>query len=490
MAAQTTVDLLRAIASAHPDAEAFVEVDRRLTFSAWDRAADGVASAFAQSGVGRGDVVVLVLPSSIEYAVCYQAAMRLGAVTSGINPRLGPVEAGAIVQRCQPRLVVGEAEFGPSVSTIRPVSLGAASALDAPRLPRLDPADPVAIVWTSGTTGQPKGAVFDHRNLAAVAGGAGEMGAPFDRRFSPLPFSHVGYMTRPWEEIEKVITTIIPPTPWKAGDSLSLMERESVTVGQGVPTQWRLILSHPDFDSTDLSSLRIAGTGAAPVAPELVREMQDRLGCSVVIGYTSTEAAITTGSRPGDSPELIHRTVGKARETVSLRIVGDGGAVVGEGEIGRVQCRSGAVMRGYWHDPERTAEVLDSDGWLTTGDLGYLDEAGYLTLVGRRSEMYIRGGYNVYPAEVEAVLSEHPSVDAVAVVGLPDDVLGEIGAAFVVPAVGMTPDAETLRWWCGQRLADYKAPDRLVVVAELPLTAMNKVDKRALASMAQCATGR
>jgi acyl-CoA synthetase (AMP-forming)/AMP-acid ligase II len=289
-------------------------------------------------------------------------------------------------------------------------------------------------------------------------------------------------MSRAWEEVAKVITTIIPATPWKADDTLRLMETERVTVGQGVPTQWRLMLDHPSFGTTDLSSLRIAGTGAATVPPDLVREMQRRLGVPVVIGYTSTEAAITTGTVPGDSPDVISRTVGRARENVELEVVDDGGGPVATGEVGRVRCRSRAVMRGYWRDPERTAEVLDTDGWLTTGDLGFLDERGYLTLVGRRSEMYIRGGYNVYPAEVEKVLSEHAAVAQAAVLGVPDPVLGEIGVAFIVAAGEAGPSLDELRSWCRRELADYKAPDRLVLVDALPVTPVGKVDKLALST--------
>jgi acyl-CoA synthetase (AMP-forming)/AMP-acid ligase II len=262
------------------------------------------------------------------------------------------------------------------------------------------------------------------------------------------------------------------------------MARERVTVGQGVPTQWRLVLDHPDFARSDLTSLRIAGTGAATVPPELVREMEQRLRCPVVIGYTSTEAAITTGTVPGDSPEVISQTVGRPRVNVALEVVDDEARVCPTGEVGRVRCRSDAVMRGYWKDPARTAEVLGPEGWLTTGDLGFLDERGYLTLVGRRSEMYIRGGYNVYPAEVERVLSEHSSVAQVAVLGVADPVLGEIGVAFVVAAPDATPQLGDLRTFCKAALADYKAPDRLVVVEALPLTSVGKIDKRLLAEYA------
>ena len=473
---ETTVSLLREVAAEHPDRAAFVEVDRRLSFSEWDRAADGVAALFADRGVGPGDVVALLVPSSIDYAVCYQAAMRLRAITTGINTRLGPPEIASILDRTEPRVVIRDVDLE---------AVRAAYSNDPPReLPHVRADDPVAIVWTSGTTGVPKGAVFDHGNLRAVAIGAGAMGARFDVRLAPLPFAHVAFMSRPWEEIENAITTVITPTPWTATDALHLMARERVTVGQGVPTQWRLVLDHADFERRDLSSLRIAGTGAATVPPELVREMEQRLGCPVVIGYTSTEAAITTGTVPGDSPEVISQTVGRPRANVALEVIDDEGRGCPTGVVGRVRCRSAAVMRGYWQDAARTAEVLGPDGWLTTGDLGFLDARGYLTLVGRRSEMYIRGGYNVYPAEVERVLSEHRSVAQVAVLGVPDPVLGEVGYAFVVAAPTGPPELAELRTFCQAALADYKAPDRLVVVDALPLTTVGKVDKRSLAEYA------
>ncbi len=470
--ARTTVDLLRAVADVDGDRDAFVEAGRRVTFGAWDRAADGLAAHWVDAGVGAGDVIALMLPSSIDYAVCYQAAMRVRAITTGINIRLGPAEVASILERASPRVIVRDEDLD---------AVREAYALDPPvKMPRVRSDDAVAIVWTSGTTGMPKGAVFDHDSLAAVAVGAGALGERFDRRLSPLPFAHVAFMSRPWEEIEKVITTVITSTPWNAGETLHLMESERVTVGQGVPTQWRLVLDHPAFETADLSSLRIAGTGAATVPPDLVREMERRLGCLVVIGYTSTEAAITTGTVPGDSPEMIARTVGRARANVELEVVDDEGRACATGEVGRVRCRSGAVMREYWRDPQRTAEVLDARGWLSTGDAGFLDERGYLTLVGRKSDMYIRGGYNVYPAEIERVLSEHAAVGQVAVVGIPDPVLGEIGLAFVVPVAGATPHLHDLRAHCRAALADYKAPDRLEIIDALPLTSVGKVDKRAL----------
>jgi acyl-CoA synthetase (AMP-forming)/AMP-acid ligase II len=464
---------MRDVVQRHGEREAIVDGDRRLTFAEWDRAAGGVASALRERGVDKGDVVALRLPSSIEFAVCYQGALRLGAITTGINTRLGPSEVDGILEQAEARMVIGP-DAADNVATW--------SRLDPPsRLPALDPSDPVAIVWTSGTTGRPKGAVFDHANLEAVARGAGALSAFADRRLSPLPFAHVAYMTRVWDELERAITTVITPTPWNAGAALHLIERERVTVAQGVPTQWTLMLDHPDMESTDVSSLRLASTGAATVPAELVRRMKKVLGCPVVVRYTSTEASLTTGTGLDDADDDVAHTVGCARDGVEVRVVDGAGRVAGPGVVGRVQCRSGAVMRGYWRDPERTAAVLGADGWLTLGDFGSLDARGYLTLAGRESEMYIRGGYNVHPAQVELTLADHPAVARAAVVGVPDRVLGQVGAAWVVLEPGAAVTAGDLRAWVRARLADYKAPDRVTFVDELPLTSMLKTDKRELA---------
>jgi acyl-CoA synthetase (AMP-forming)/AMP-acid ligase II len=488
VAVDTTVDLFDTVVARAGQAVAFVDGDRRLTFAEWARAADGLASRLAGMGVGRGDVVGVCLPSSIEFAVAYQAAMRLGAITSGMNPRLGPAEVDHVLERSEPVVVVTDAAVA-GVPTISAAEV--ATAADQPALvdrPRLRAEDPVAIVWTSGTTGRPKGSVFDHACLRAMAEGAGALSAPGDRRLSPLPFAHVGSMTRVWDELANAVTTVIVPTPWTAAAALGLIERERVTVGQGVPTQWQMMLDHPDFDRTDTSSLRLAATGAARVPPELVRQLRARLGCPVVVRYTSTEASLSTGTLPEDPVEVVAETVGRPAPGVELEVRGKDGAVRPTGEVGTICLRSRARMRGYWRDPERTAEAIDPDGWLVTNDLGFVDQRGDLRLAGRVSEQYQRGGYNVYPVEVENLLDTHPAVARAAVLGAPAPVLGEIGVAFVVPADrGAPPDLDELRAFCRARLADYKAPDAMVVVDELPLTPMAKVDKQALVESAAAA---
>jgi acyl-CoA synthetase (AMP-forming)/AMP-acid ligase II len=348
-----------------------------------------------------------------------------------------------------------------------------------PPLPVLGADRPVAICWTGGTTGRPKGVLFDQANLAAVAQASGVLSAPFDRRLSPLPFAHVGTMTRAFDEIGRVITTVISPPQWTAAEAIRLLSAERVTVAQGVPTQWELMLRQPALVEADLSSLRLAAAGASRVPPDLLRRMRAALGVPVVNRYASTEAAVICGTRPGDPDEVVTETVGRPESSVELRVVDDAGRPLPAGEIGRVQVRSGAVMKGYWRDPAATAEVLDADGWLTVGDLGTLDADGNLSFMGRSGDSYLRGAYNVYPVEVERELAEHPMVAQAAVVAVPDPVLGEVGVAYVVAdgEVGV----QELVGWVGGRLADYKRPDHVVVVDELPLTTLGKVDRRRLA---------
>jgi acyl-CoA synthetase (AMP-forming)/AMP-acid ligase II len=357
----------------------------------------------------------------------------------------------------------------------------AAAGMPRTRVPRTRPDDPACIVWTSGTTGTPKGAWFDHDALRASAEMSGILSARFDRRSMPLPFAHAGYMNKVWDQLAFVITCVLLPGVWTAEGMLDVLVRERVTGGQGVPTQWTKVLELPGLADADLSALRLASTGSAPVSPELAERMRTRLGCPIVVRYACTESSTMTGTEPDDPPEVLLNTVGRPRPGVENVLVDEGGDVVAPGETGIIRMRTPCQMRGYWNDPERTAAAMSDDGWILTGDLGRFRADGNLVLCGRRTEMYIRGGYNVYPLEVENVLADHPGVERVAVVGADAPVIGEIGVAFVVPAdPDAPPSLEELRAWCRERMADYKAPDRVETLDELPLTAMLKVDKAAL----------
>ena len=449
----TTGDLFEEIAGREPDAPAYVEGDEQLTFAEWVNTADSLAAELVERGVRAGDVVAIMLPPSIDYAIAYAAAVRLGAVATGINMRLGPHEITAILERCEPRALLHDVAGDPiPAGAVRPeLLMPRADLRDAARAGTAlvdramrRPDDPVCIVWTSGTTGTPKGAWFDHRGLAASAALSNILSAPFDRRLMPIPFSHSGYMNKLWDQLESVIASVLLPGAWSAEMMLDVMVKERVTVGQGVPTQWAKLVDLPELATADLSALRLCSTGAAPVTPELAEKMRTRLGCPVVVRYACTESSSITGTRPDDPPETLLHTVGRPQEGVELKLVDDEtGAEVAPGETGVITLRSPCGMRGYWRDPVRTAETLSPDGWITTSDLGRLDADGNLVLLGRTSEMYIRGGFNVHPLEVERVLADHPLVSRVAVIGAPAPVIGEIGIAFVVaedPAQPPTTD--------------------------------------------------
>jgi len=252
-----------------------------------------------------------------------------------------------------------------------------------------------------------------------------------------------------------------------------------------------MLLEHPDRAQHDLSCLRSVLLGGAPSTPALIRRVQETLGATVHVRYSSTEVGIATGSLADDPIEILSTTVGKPTPGVELRIVDGDRRSLPSGEVGTVAIRSPATMRGYWRNPEATAETIDADGWVHTGDLGWLDEAGYLHLRGRESEMFIRGGFNVYPSEVEDVLARHPKIVRAAVVGVPDERMGEIGWAYVqARRPDDPPTLAELRDFVGHELASFKRPDGLTIVPELPVTPMFKVDKRALHALERSRDGR
>ncbi|MBD8561805.1 acyl--CoA ligase [Pseudomonas fluorescens] len=492
---ETFADALEAVAAQFPGYEAYVEGARRLSFSDWYREADGLAGALFARGIGPGDVVLIALESSIEFASACAATLLLGCVASGVNTRLGANEIRAIIEGSGAKVLITEdqAEVPAEVSLVIRRTLLAALCRESPlgtRRPRGRGSDPAIIVWTSGTTGQPKGAWFDHHNLEAAVHTAGPMAAAFDRRLVSTPFAHAGYMTKLWEQLAFVTTNVISPVPWRVHDMLRLIVKERITWVGAVPTQWAKLMAVPDVADTDFSSLRIAVSATAPIPAELTENVTRTLACPLIVRYASTESPSMTGTVPGDDPDTLFRTVGLPQIGVELRLVDEHGVPVAEGEVGIVQVRSPVVMRGYWRDEEASKVALTDDGWFNSGDMGRLDDEDNLVLVGRTSDMYIRGGYNVYPIEVEQVLAKHPAVAQASVVGIPASVIGEIGVAFVVRADHSYPlSLEELRLWCRERLADYKAPDRLEIVETLPLTAMMKVDKRALRALAAIDAG-
>ncbi|CAN5500905.1 FadD3 family acyl-CoA ligase [soil metagenome] len=489
--ARTVADAFEMAAKAFPQAEAYVDGARRISFGEWHRASDSLARALIEGGLQPGGIVAIHLPSSIDYAVCLGAAMLAGAIACGLNTRLGPREIDAIVAKSRPAVLITEDATVLSPVTadrtvLRRSDLHAATSgagLGAAR-PYREPSDPAVIIWTSGTTGLPKGAWFDHRNLEAAVRSAGPMSEAHDRKLSNTPFAHAGYMAKLWDQLAFANTIVIGTTPWSVNGMLEQLRNENITVAAAVPTQWAKLLQSPLLEESRPPGLRLCVTATAPAAPELVQEITRRMRSPLISRYAMTESPSISGTSEGDAPGVLYRTVGRPQIDTLVAVHDEAGNRLPDGEVGRIRVKGPCVMRGYWGEPELTSQTITDDGWLVSGDLGRIDADGNLVLVGRSGDMYIRGGYNVYPLEVENVLCEHPAVLQVAVIGAQAPVIGEIGVAFVAPRdPAHPPNLSELRAFCQTQLADYKAPDRLELIAQLPLTAMMKVDKIALRAL-------
>jgi acyl-CoA synthetase (AMP-forming)/AMP-acid ligase II len=440
-----------------------------LSYTELDQSSDEAAAGLAARGVRAGDVVALVLPPGAEYAVAYCAAAKLGAITAGVNDRLAPRERAAVLDVAGPRVVLDGDEFPAAASADKVLHDVRVRNAAPPSLPP-DSELPVAIIFTSGTTGLPKGALYTNRQLSFITqtdvGDAWDSGGRF---MSGTSFAHLGFMTKLPGNLQRGGTTFIMER-WHARPALELMAREKMTSVAGVPTQLALMLREPDFDAFDLASVQYIIAGGGPITPGLAEEARRRFDAKLQTRYSCTEAGIGLGTAFDDPLEDAIVSVGRPHPSVELALRGEEG-----GEVP-------AVMSGYWHDPDQTAAAFTADGFVRTGDLGWVDDRGRLRLVGRSKEMYVRGGYNVYPVEVESVLSTHPDVAAVAIVPRPDPVMGEIGVAVVVARdSGRAPALADLRAFASDAVAAYKLPEAIEVVDALPLTAGDKVDRRALA---------
>ncbi|MFL6238502.1 MAG: class I adenylate-forming enzyme family protein [Actinomycetes bacterium] len=440
-------------------APALVTDDRTLSYAELDVVASQRAAALAQLGVGEGHVAALVMPAGVEYVATYLALARLGAVTAGISDRFAEAERNNVLDRLQPDLVLGLEDVGRLPTSDR-----------EPPTPPYDDERPVAIVFTSGTTGTPRGATFCGKQLLAIT--AMDVGTTWgggDPVVVSTGLPHVGFMTKLPGHLQRGSRMHVLQR-WRASDVLRTVVDNRIPVIGAVAAQVALLMRLPEFETTDLSCVRALIVGAGPSPADLVREASTRFNAAYSIRYSSTESGGLGTMTAFDAPdeEALH-TVGRPRPGTELRI--------DDGEI----CLRGAhVMAGYWRDDAATGRVLRSD-WLHTGDLGHIDEQGCLRLTGRKSDVYIRGGYNVHPAEVEAVLRAHPDIADVAVVPRPDPVMGEVGVAVVVPKTpGDPPTLHSLRNYGARYLAAYKLPEAVRVVDGLPLTPMDKVDRRGL----------
>jgi len=458
------------------DEVALYEADRiEWTYRQLAERRDALAAGLAQSGVTEGSVVALTLDSGADYLCSYLAAARIGAITCGVNPALAESERAAILDHLQAEIVLD-----PDAIAGLPKATEPLGSLDS------DPERPVTIVLTSGTTGLPKGAIFANHQLHAIVGydGAAGVWGGAGHMLASTQFAHVGFMTKlPWYLATGGCLHVMER--WRAEEALELVATHKIDTLGVVAPQIALMCGSDRLAGLDVSCVERIVAGGAASPPNLVDRACATFGADYSIRYSSTESGgVGTGTAWGADRIERTETVGRPREGLEVKIVDEDGTALGPGERGEVCLRSAAVMSGYWRNEADTARAL-RNGWLHTGDVGWFDPRGCLRLAGRNDDVYIRGGYNVHPGEVEAVLCSHEQVSEVGVAPRPDPVMGEIGVAVVVVADGVEPPTlESLREFGAERLAGFKLPEAVIVADALPLTPMAKLDRRALIELA------
>ena len=505
---QTLPGVLAVAAALRGDALAIEDGPRRWSVRDLKAAVDRAAAGFVAAGVGPGDRVAVWAPNGADWIVAALGAQTAGAALVPLNTRLKGREAGVILRRsgakalCHSGAFLGldyahllEGEDLPQLA--HRIELGTpqwdaflARAGDADareavaRAAALRGDDIADIMFTSGTTGEPKGVMSSHaQDIKVFSEWSAIVGlGPQDRYLIVNPFFHAFGYKAGWLSCLLTGAVILPMAVFDAGEVIRRIAEDRVSVLPGPPTLFQSMLAHPALDRARTATLRIAVTGAANVPVSLIERMRDELGFRTVItGYGLTESTGTVSMcRPGDDPATIARSCGAPLPGVEVRVADEAGREVARGVEGEILVRGYNVMQGYLDDPVATAAAIDAEGWLHTGDIGTMDERGYLRITDRKKDMFIVGGFNCYPAEIESLISAHPQVAQVAVVGVPDERMGEVAAAWVVPRAGAVIDTAAFTAWCRDNMANYKVPRQVHVVEALPTTASGKVQRFAL----------
>jgi long-chain acyl-CoA synthetase len=498
-------DVIRRAARSVPETVALRHGEHEVTYAALDARSNRLARALLACGVGAGDRVAYLGRSSPEVIELLSAVSKIGAVIVPLNWRLSPQELAGVLANAQAPLLIADNAYletakrlvadGQAAIGLRVVGAGGSEGYepwigaeeDSDPSGRGEPGDVVVQMYTSGTTGTPKGVLTTHRNLAAAAVTSAHWG--FDGTaisLTPLPLFHIGGIGWVYCGLWHGATTILV-SEFEAATVLDLLERERVTNPIFVPTMLQLMTAVPGASERDYSQLRTIVYGASPVTTTTLRATLDTFRCGLIGLYGLTESSggvvhldPDDHQREGPRQHLL-RSVGRPYEWVQLRICDPStGAELPMGSVGEIWLRAPNVMAGYFHRPEETAQALSPDGWLRTGDGGYLDDEGYLFLTDRVKDMIISGGENVYPIEVEEALAQHPGVADVTVIGVPDGRWGEAVLAIVIARPGATVEAAELIAFGRERLASYKLPRAIEIVDELPRTPTGKVLKREL----------
>jgi len=485
----TVPELVARSARRAPAAPALACEGERRTFGELDERSDRLAGALAGRGIGPGDHVAMLQYNGIEFVEAFLAIQKLGACAVPVNFRLSREEVDYVLADCGTRLVIADRELAPRAGAVETLVVGpdyeAALAGATPGRPEheLTGDDLAFLMYTSGTTGRPKGAMLSHQNLVVnTTNWLYEVGArPDDVWLSGLPLFHIGGLNGLLPFLHLGALAVIEPSGgFDPGLSIARLAEHDVSMCFFVPTQWQEICSHPEVGTVDAGRLRKAMWGAsqAPL-PTLELLAATFPSVEIVNAFGQTEMSSNTCFLRGEDAIRKIGSVGHPALGVEVRIVDENGIDVPQGEVGEIVYRGPTVMQGYFEKPEATAEAF-ADGWFHSGDLVYADEEGFIYVVDRLKDMLISGGENVYPAEVENVLSVHPSVADVAVIGAPDEKWGEVGVAVVVPVGGISLDLDELLEFAGDRLARFKLPKKLVLVDELPRNVTGKVPRDAL----------
>ncbi|BBD99636.1 AMP-dependent synthetase [Sphingobium amiense] len=461
-----------------------------ISFHDIDAMAGRFAGGLAALGLGRGDRIALHLPNGLDWIIAYHAIARLGGVVVPCNILLTPAEVGWITDDAE---VAGQIVASDRCDLIRTAQKGSPRTITERDFARLlasdwinaascDPDDLFTIGYTSGTTGRPKGANQTHRAVAGSVGMTATIHARHegDRILTALPFPHVyGNVVLNAGLLAGSALFVLPR--FDAGDALAAIARHEITLFEGVPTMFYQMLTHPDVEVADLRTLRRCTVGGQTMPLAKIEEVVTRFGCPLLELWGMTEVA---GPAITHSPywPARHGSIGLPFPGMEVRIgsLQQAGGIAKPLEAGEILVRGPLVTKSYWRNPRATAEAIDAEGWLATGDVGYADPDGYIFVVDRLKDMIITGGYNIYPAEVEQVLATHPAVAMSAVVGVPDAEKGELAHAYIVLAAGCEPDEAVLNTHCRAILAPYKVPRRYHFVNELPRTSTGKILRRAL----------
>ena len=495
-------DILGRHVRERPNKEAAVDGDFRLTYAQVADRVDALAKALIQAGVKQGDRVATLTPPALEFWLTYLAATSIGAIWVGLNPRYQKPEYAYLIKDAAPRLVFVRGvyegrDYGADLKAVGPdverfVDLGVLDAFItegavvsdqtlADRKAAVDPEATAVIVYTSGTTGQPKGAMLSHRAIVAAALiNVSWMGDGLESTICAAPINHVGALNNVCMNVFAYGGRIIFHHRVDLAEISVLSGREAPTYLVASPTAFVMFASNTDagLDVLGRYRLLVFGGGATP-EPYLQPVFETGIRMANVYGQTET-VGIVTATGPEASPRIMAETFGRPLPHCALRVSRPDDTEADAGETGEIQVKGPLVMSGYFGRPEATREAFTADGWLKTGDLGVKRDDGNFTFVGRLKEMYKSGGYNIYPAEIEQAMADHPAVAMSAVLPVPHVMFQEVGHAFVALKPGHAVDSEGLRAFLRERLANYKIPKTFSFEAALPLLPSSKIDKQAL----------